>query len=220
MKQATGFVTAGGGSKRMGEDKALLRLGSRTVIEYVIEALQPVTTGVALIANRPEYQRFGLPVFADAHAGIGPLEAIRTALANSPTPLVILAGCDMPFLSSDLFALLLYIASQQTPMTLVPGLQTPDHRLLTPDFPYAVVPLNEAGLPEPLCAVYATRALETVTGMIDSGVRKVSLLFEKLPCRLVSFAEIRHLENSTIFFENLNTPQDYERARKKIRRDF
>jgi molybdopterin-guanine dinucleotide biosynthesis protein A len=212
MKQATGFVTAGGGSKRMGEDKALLKLGSRTVIEYVIEALQPVTTGVAVIANRPEYRRFGLPVFADTNAGIGPLEAIRTALENSPTPLVILAGCDMPFLSSDLFALLLDIADQQPPMT-------PDPRLLIPDFPYAVVPLNEAGMPEPLCAVYAARALPTVTEMIDSGVRKVSQLFNRLPCRLVSFDEIRHLENSSIFFENLNTPQDYERARIKMRTD-
>jgi molybdenum cofactor guanylyltransferase len=213
MKQATGFVTAGGGSKRMGEDKALLQLGSRTLIEYVIEALQPVTTSVALIASRPEYHRFGLPLFADTNAGIGPLEAIRTALVNSPTPLVILAGCDMPFLSSDLFSLLLAIANEEPS-------QTPDSRLRTPDSPLAVVPLNEAGQPEPLCAVYATRALQTVTELIDSGVRKVSLLFERLPCRWVSFAEIGHLENSACFFENLNTPQDYERARKKISADF
>jgi molybdenum cofactor guanylyltransferase len=213
MMKATGFITAGGRSIRMGRDKAFLQLGGRPMIEHIIEALQPATSSLAIIANSPEYQRFGLPVYADTNTGIGPLEAIRTALANSPTPLVILAGCDMPFVTVELFDLLLNLATEPTSQDS--RLQTPDSGLQEADFPLAVVPLNEEGKPEPLCAVYLTEALSAVNNLIAEGGRKVSLLFEKIPCRLVSFAEISHLRNSALFFENLNTPQDFERAVKK-----
>src|SRR5262249_35555738 len=93
----TGFVTAGGRSSRMGRDKAWLMLDGRAMIEHVVTALSPATDAVAIIANDDEYKKLGLPVFADSKAGIGPLEAIRTALANSKTERVLLVGCDMPF---------------------------------------------------------------------------------------------------------------------------
>jgi molybdenum cofactor guanylyltransferase len=220
MIKATGFVTAGGRSTRMGRDKAFLELGSRPIIEHVIEALQPVTTSLAIIANNDQYSRFGFPVFADTNTDIGPLEAIRTALANSPTPLVILTGCDMPFVTSELFAFLLQAANEQSLRSEATEPPTTDSGLRTTDFPSAVVPLNEEGKPEPLCAVYSTAALQTVSDLIAEGGRKVSLLFEKISCRLVSFAEIRHLQNSAFFFENLNTPEDFERAIKKNVRKF
>lgn len=215
MIQATGFVTAGGRSSRMGRDKAFLEIGSRTMIEYVIEALRPVTSSVALIANSNEYKRFGLPIFADTNSGIGPLEAIRTALANSSTPLVVLAGCDMPFLTSELFSLLLEIANApQTPASDSNPLPT-DTNIQTPDLPFAVIPLNEAGKPEPLCAVYSTKALPMVSNLIACGIRKVSLLFEQIPSRFVSFEEIKYLQNSDFLFKNINTPQDFEGTIKK-----
>src|SRR5438046_2516502 len=110
MINTTGFITAGGRSSRMGTDKAWLELGGRAMIEQVIAALAPVTGSVAIIANSAEYARLGLPVFADAQSGIGPLEAIRTALANSATSRVLLVGCDLPFVTEDLFRFLLNIS--------------------------------------------------------------------------------------------------------------
>src|SRR3989442_922973 len=110
MIKATGFITAGGRSSRMGTDKAWLELGGRPMIEHVIAALVPVTTSVAIIAKSPEYSRLGFPVFADLHSDIGPLEAIRTALASAETSRVVLVGCDLPFVTSDLFRFLLSIS--------------------------------------------------------------------------------------------------------------
>jgi molybdopterin-guanine dinucleotide biosynthesis protein A len=220
MIEATGFVTAGGRSTRMGRDKALLEIGSYAMIEYVIDALQPVTSNIAIIANSDEYKRFGFPVFADTNTGIGPLEAIRTALANSSTPLVVLAGCDMPFVTTELFSLLLNIANERAPETAPSNLLPADAGFETSDFPFAVVPLNEVGKPEPLCAIYSTKALQTVTNLISDGVRKVSFLFEQIPSRFVKFEEIRHLQNSALFFENINTPQDFELVVKKVTQKF
>jgi molybdenum cofactor guanylyltransferase len=215
MIEATGIVTAGGRSTRMGRDKALLEIDGRTMIEYVIDALQPVTSNLAIIANSNEYKRFGLPVFADKNTGIGPLEAIRTALANSSTPFVILLGCDMPLVTSELISFLLGLANEPIPVAFCSPALSPNSGVQTSDLPFAVVPLNESGKPEPLCAVYSTKALPVVSDLISGGVRKVSLLFGQIPSRLVSFKEIKHLQNSAFFFENINTPQDFERAVKK-----
>ena len=178
----------------MGKDKAWLELDGRAMIEYVIAALAPVTTKVAIIANSLEYERLGLPVFADSQTGIGPLEAIRTALSNALTRRVVLVGCDLPFVTADLFKRLLNI----------PG----DHA--------ATVPVDSDGKLEPLCAIYRPEALPVVTDLIKLGERKVSLLFDRVPTRLVPFDELHDLEGSELFFENINTPEDYLRVRERV----
>jgi molybdopterin-guanine dinucleotide biosynthesis protein A len=190
----TGFITAGGLSSRMGRDKAWLKLGDKTIIKHIIDALTPVTSNITIIANKPEYSEFGFPVYADTSQGIGPLEAIRTALVNSSTPRIILTGCDLPFVTSELFKFLIDIPSDKQ----------------------AIVPLGPEGMLEPLCAVYSTEALESVARLIEGGGRKVSLLFDLIPTRFVEFDEIRHLRNSEIFFENINTPEEYQAAIERM----
>lgn len=192
--EVTGFITAGGRSSRMGRDKAWLRLGASTMIERVIAALKPVTRSLAIIANSREYETLGLPVFRDTYEGIGPLEAIRTALANSPTRHVLLAGCDLPFVTSELFSFLIGLAG--------------DHQ--------AVVPRGADGRLEPLCALYTTDALADLIQLIERGERKVSHLFDLIPTRFVDFQELNHLEGSSLFFENINTPEEFSRAIKLI----
>ncbi|HEY9232373.1 MAG TPA: molybdenum cofactor guanylyltransferase [Blastocatellia bacterium] len=188
--KAEGFVTAGGKSSRMGHDKAWLELDGATMIERVIAALRPVTARVTIIANRPEYTRLTLPVVADTHADVGPLEAIRTALVNSRQPRVVLVGCDLPFVTPPLFTHLLRVGGDAQ----------------------AVVPLDDSGQIEPLCAIYSTAALTAVSGLIAAGERKVSRLFERIPTRFVAFDELRHLDGARRFFENVNSPEDYRRA--------
>jgi molybdopterin-guanine dinucleotide biosynthesis protein A len=185
-----GFIAAGGQSSRMGRDKAWLQLGDRTLIERVIAALSPVTLAVAIIANSPEYLRLGLPVFCDENESVGPLEAIRVALSRSRTELVVLVGCDLPFVRSELFEYLLDVAADYE----------------------AVVPVGPDGRLEPLCAVYSTSALGVVTSLVASGERKAARVFESVRSRRVAFDEIRHLAGSEFFFENINTPEDYLRA--------
>jgi molybdopterin-guanine dinucleotide biosynthesis protein A len=174
----------------MGTDKAWLELGGRAMIEHVIAALVPVTSSVAIIANDPRYARLGFHVFADTNAGVGPLEAIRTALVNSTSPRVVLVGCDLPFVTSELFSFMLDLKGEQ----------------------HVVVPLSRDGLIEPLCAVYSTEALALVTELIARGERKVSRLFDGLPTRFVAYDEISHLRGAAMFFENVNTREEYVRA--------
>lgn len=188
--EVNGFVTAGGSSSRMGRDKAWLELGGSTMIERIIVELKKVTPTVAVIASSREYARLGVPVYADTNIGVGPLEAIRTALANAHAERVILVGCDLPFVTAALFSSFLDRAEGYG----------------------AVIPLGPDGKLEPLCGVYATNTIDYVTDLIRTGQRKVSCLFDLVPTRIVGFDEIKHLPGSDRFFYNVNTPGDYARA--------
>ena len=190
MNDVMGFIAAGGKSTRMGADKAWLDLAGQPMIKRVIAALEPVTSGIAIIANRPEYARLGFPVFADELSGVGPLEAIRTALANTLTSRVVLVGCDLPFVTPELLKFLLKMSVDEN----------------------AVVPIGADGRLEPLCAIYSKKAEQVVHDLIVSGERKVSRLFDRVATRFVAFDEVRHLPGSHLFFENINTPEDYARA--------
>ena len=185
-----GFVTAGGRSSRMGTDKAWLEIDGRPMIQRAVDALNQVTSTVSIIANGAEYARLGLPVLADLNSGIGPLEAIRVALASSRAPFVLLVACDLPFVTAEFLNFLLD--------------RVEDHQ--------ALAPLNPDGQLEPLCAIYSTEALKHVTELIRSGERKVSRLLDCLRTRLIPFEDFSKLPGAERFFFNVNTPEDYSRV--------
>lgn len=190
MISTTGFITAGGQSSRMGTDKAWLIIDGKPMIEHVIDALAPATDEMAIIANSPAFSKFGLEVFPDSQTGVGPLEAIRTALANSHTPRVLLVACDLPFLTTEFFKLILSFECNH----------------------HAIVPVGPDGRQEPLCAIYDVRALKTVSRLIEQGYRKISILFDNVPTHFIPFEIINSLPGSDLFFENINTREDYERV--------
>src|SRR5262245_38789997 len=179
----------------MGTDKAWLDLNGVSMIERVIAALSGAVATVSIVANTPEFARLGLPTFSDAFAGRGPLEGIRTALSNSRSSRVVLVACDLPFVTSELFKFLLTVSV--------------NHQ--------ATIPIGPDGKLEPTCAVYDTRALPVLNNILASGVRKISDLFDRVPTRFVPFNEISRLSGAGLFFENINTPEDYSRALERFK---
>src|SRR6185295_4154392 len=171
MFDATGFITALGRSSRMGIDKAWLEIAGQPLIERTLASVRAVTSSVAIIANTEGYSSLGVPVFADTHQGVGPLEAVRVALSNTQTNRVLLVGCDLPFLTAELFSFLLSIPSTSE----------------------AVVPLSADNQIEPLCAIYCKDSLEIVNDLIERGERKMAKLFEEATTRFIEFEEIRRL---------------------------
>ena len=63
--QATGIILAGGKSSRMGEDKGLVLLNGKPMIQYVIEALKEVVSDIIIISNNASYNKFRVPVYSD-----------------------------------------------------------------------------------------------------------------------------------------------------------
>jgi molybdopterin-guanine dinucleotide biosynthesis protein A len=108
-----GLVLAGGLARRMGGgDKALIRIGRKTILERALARLKPQCAGMVINANGDpaRFAPFRLPVVADDITGFaGPLAGILAGLdwlaANAPaTAWLASVPGDCPFLPRDLVA--------------------------------------------------------------------------------------------------------------------
>jgi molybdopterin-guanine dinucleotide biosynthesis protein A len=157
--QASGFVLAGGASKRMGQDKALLPYRGTTLVEHVAKTVREAAGSVALIGDTARLGHLGLPVFPDELPGCGPASGIYTALKITETDWNVLVACDMPAVSSDILRVLLLRA------------ETAERSCVAAAGPY--------GQPEPLCAVYHRRCLPALARAIrDKRLRMRDLIKE------------------------------------------
>ena len=84
---ATIAILAGGQSRRMGTDKALLPINGQSLIERVAARCQTLDLPLIIIANQVErFAGLGLPVYPDEIPDKGSMGGIYTALVHSQTP--------------------------------------------------------------------------------------------------------------------------------------
>lgn len=200
-----GAIQAGGRSSRMHSDKAWLELFGRTLIECVIAAAAPVADSLAVVidpatTHRERYkvlcQRWDALLLDDLHPGEGPLAGIETALNLCDESGGILAlACDLPHITSELLEFLRQEAELH-------GSEI-------------IVPCDRSGRLQPLVALYPAACLGEVRRLLSAGRRRVDLLFECFPTRVIDFSEIEHINASDLLFTNLNTPGDYATACKQ-----
>jgi molybdenum cofactor guanylyltransferase len=196
MSDLEGFILAGGASSRMGEDKSRLRLGGRTFVERVAAALGPVVSSVSLVSSRPDAEAHGLPVVRDLFESRGALGAVHAALASCRAPRALVVSCDLPFVTRELFERLLS---------------------LRPDEADAVAPVQQDGRPQPLCALYAAaECARAAEELIRTDELRPRELLRLVRTRWVAFGELADLPQSALFFENVNTPRDYEKAKAGV----
>ncbi|EXJ13606.1 molybdenum cofactor guanylyltransferase MobA [Imhoffiella purpurea] len=102
----TGVILAGGRARRMdGQDKGLIRLAGRPLIEWAIEALEPQVGAILISANRnlDRYASYGHPVVSDPLGGFqGPLAGCLAAMRAARTPWILTLPCDAPLTPRDL----------------------------------------------------------------------------------------------------------------------
>ena len=141
-----GLVLAGGKSRRMGQDKALLRRDGRSQLALAFALLEQVTdrTFVSTRADQQhDAERGRFPQIVDHDDNIGPVAGILSAMQKFPNMDWLVVACDLPNL--DLQTLTNLLA----------------HRL--DDSPFIAYRSSHDGLPEPLCAVYSQKAPGTLT---------------------------------------------------------
>jgi molybdenum cofactor guanylyltransferase len=104
----TGVVLAGGRGSRMGgEDKGLVVLNGRTMVEHVIVRLRPQVSAILVSANRnhARYAALGERVVSDLIEGYqGPLAGVAAAFAAVQTRFLVTVPCDSPLFGFDLVA--------------------------------------------------------------------------------------------------------------------
>lgn len=102
----TAVILAGGKARRMGgEDKGLIDLHGRPLLDYIIAGLRPQAGHLLVNANRNlgRYRAFGYPVAEDIMGDyFGPLVGMATGMQTCSTPLILTVPCDSPFVPDRL----------------------------------------------------------------------------------------------------------------------
>jgi molybdopterin-guanine dinucleotide biosynthesis protein A len=193
-----GLVLAGGHSRRMATDKALLAYAGETQLDRAVGLLREL--GVpASVSVRPdqvgEPARARHPQVVDARTGVGPAAGILAAFAAAPEDAWLVLACDLPFLDAASLALLL---------------RRRDPRALATAFRSA-----RDGLPEPLCAIWEPASSAGLARAVAAGrtcprrflqdaARDSAVALLDLPC-----AEA---------LDNVNTPEERRAAAAQLDR--
>jgi len=184
----TGFILTGGKSSRMGRDKALLPVGSQTLIEVVMERIQPLVEQVVVIGSprnvQPLEEQLTRTILTDLKPDCGPLMGIYTGLMQTKTTLNLFIPCDMPWVEGRLIERLAARCCEALPVV-------------------ASRHPREGTQPFPLvCHVKACRA---IGALLDRQERSLQALVGGPHARVVTIEE-PDLWHS---FTNINTLSDY-----------
>lgn len=179
-----GLVLAGGRSRRMGRDKALLRRGGSSQLAYVAGLLEGVT-GRVFVSTRPdqrsEPERARFDLIVDRYQDIGPLAGILSAMDAHGGVDWLVVACDLPNVDATTLEFLLQHRSSTQPFTAF--CSTHDR------------------LPEPLCAIYRAGSGRILREFVADGVT--------CPRRILIRSDTRLLEQpSPASLDNVNTPDE------------
>jgi len=193
--RTTAIVLAGGASRRMGRDKALLALGGRCLLQRAADEVSAVSDEVIIAARGRRLNVSGrnlrwVPDFPGAE---GPLAGFGSGLAAASHDTAFLVACDMPFISGALLR------------KLADSLGECD----------AIVPLCD-GVPQPLHAVYHRRSLPTVQSLLRLGERSFRALLPRLQVKYVPEERCLETDPSGLSWFNLNRPEEYSVAQQIV----
>lgn len=178
------ILLAGGAGRRMGgEDKGLLKLKDKPLVEWVLARIAPQVDEILISANRnlDAYSAFGYPVLPDKTEGYaGPLAGIARGLLDAKHELILSVPCDTPFLPDDLVARLL-------------------SALQAGDYDCAVPYLGDAG--QHAICLMRRQVGASLAQYLALGGSKVQDWQARLKCAHVNFTDVAP------FFVNLNRPE-------------
>jgi molybdopterin-guanine dinucleotide biosynthesis protein A len=90
------YLLAGGASRRMGRDKAMLEIKGEKLLVLLAAAATRLCGRATVVAPAGRYESLGLRVIEDKREGAGPLAGIEAALLDSSAEWTIVWACDMP----------------------------------------------------------------------------------------------------------------------------
>jgi len=183
-----GVILAGGKSKRMGNNKALLTLNGKFFINYCIEKLKRIFDDVIIISDEiDKFSFLGIRIFPDLIKNVGPLGGIYTALMNLEKDYAFIVSCDMPLFPVQAVEEIIKYSSKNK----------------------ITIGFSEKDV-YPLFGIYPKKFKKDLENYILNDERKVMKFIE-------DFKKVKKVDLSKFkeYLINVNTPSDYELIKNK-----
>ena len=193
-----GIVLCGGRSSRMGRAKAWLPFGDELLLPRVVRILSEVVSPIVVVAAPGQEVPplpAGIAVARDPVEGHGPLQGLAAGLAalRSQVDAVYLSSCDVPFLQPAFVRRMIELLGEHN----------------------VCVPFVE-GFHHPLAAVYRAEVVASIDSLLEANRLRPVFLFDLVPTRIVTAAELSEVDPSFQSLRNLNSPAEYEAALRDL----
>ena len=183
------FILCGGKSSRMQSEKGLVKFKNKPFIQWVIDAIKPITNNIFLVTDNPDYSFFGYTSVADVYKDKGPIGGIYSALNRSETEYNLILSCDVPNISTSVIQK--YLINKMTNN-------------------HDVTFLSEDKNIYPLIAIYNKRLVPKFFDAITSDKLKLVSLLNELDCQ-----NIKVKAEDFEFLKNINTKEELEKLEIK-----
>jgi molybdopterin-guanine dinucleotide biosynthesis protein A len=192
-----GLILAGGYSRRMRQDKALLNYHGQSQLAHTYTLLSSVCSQVLISCREDQAEKEWpldptlppLPWTYDRFHNLGPLGGILTAMMTHPQAAFLVLAVDLPWLD---LATLAHLIQARRPLG-----------------PATAFVSSSDGLPEPLCAIYEPRMRERLFGFWGLGIACPRKALLNSATHLLPLPEAFRLDNA-------NTPADFEAISKAL----
>lgn len=181
--EITGIILAGGQSKRMGTDKALLQVEGEVLLAKAIRLCESCCSEIIVSSGNSDHADFGYPMLPDEVVGCGPLGGVYTCLKASKNTWNFVISVDAAFVVNHFLRFLIKERG---------------------DFD-AIVPFSDEGK-EPLIALYNKSSLGKIEEFMDLGILKMHRLINSMNTKWVDANE--WIKRYPRLFYNLNGPED------------
>ena len=193
-----GIILAGGKSSRFGEDKSNIRLGNKTLLEHTIDKIEKEFSEVLIITKDKKHNFKNKKIYTvnDCIKGqLGPLVGILTAMKwvkdnKKNYKWIASFPCDTPFFDTKLIAKL---------------------KLKTKDSSKKLVFFKSDKIRHNIFGLWSMDLIETLEKDIKNSFRKVEIWADK-----VGYESININKEKFDRFLNINTKEDFEKAKKNI----
>ncbi len=188
------ILLAGGDSKRMGKNKAFLKLGQDRLIDIAFRKLDNIFSETIIAADHWQKLDYLPAKFTADLIRVGEkssLRGIHAGLTLSTNFSSFAIACDMPFLSPSLIR---YMASFAT------------------DFDVVVPRLGEYY--QPLFAFYSKSTLKFITKQLKEEKMKLTHFYPHVKVKEIKEEAIKRFDPQLLSFYNVNTKENYDMAQK------
>jgi molybdopterin-guanine dinucleotide biosynthesis protein A len=196
MYSAAGIILAGGSSKRMGQDKALLPCPDNQQISFVerlatllLSACREVILVVRDMSQETTYARHvpsSVHVVIDRVPDTGPLMGLYSGLCAMQSSHALVTAVDTPFLQYSLISFLLSEFIDNQP----------------------VIPIVD-NFPQVLLAVYPRTMLPVIEAKLQAGRQDPRALLQVAEIHFLEEEQLRAVDPQLRSFVNINTPEDF-----------
>jgi molybdopterin-guanine dinucleotide biosynthesis protein A len=183
-ENAAAIILSGGGSTRMGEDKAVMPVDGQPMLSTVVGQLRPNFRNVLISGSPEKYEFSGCTVIEDLEPDRGPLMGLLSTLKESELDVNFVTTCDVPKINMPFVR------------DMLDALEGFD----------AVVPVVPEDRKQPLFAVYRKTVVPAIEQLLADGVNAVHALLDQL--------NVNYVELDADWYHNLNTHDDVEQYRK------